>query len=184
MSAGHLHTVAIKTDGVLWAWGSNAYGQIGQDLSFSYKYYPDIVVNSGNNNQFITSGAYHNGIVKSDGTLFTWGYNINGQLGDGTTTNSIVSPTKISCAALAIEKILLNNNSFSIYPNPVKDILYIQNTNNQNIDKIVITDLTGKNVLEQKGNNKQMNIQQLQQGMYLLKVFSGGKSSQSKFMKQ
>lgn len=184
VSAGDLHSVAIKTDGVLWAWGYNGSGQLGQDLLTHNYYFPQTLLNPVANNLFITAGAQHNGVIKVDGTLWAWGYNQDGQIGDGTTVTNVIVPTQIGCTALGTEKISLSNDSFSIYPNPVNDILHIQSSTNQVIDKIVITDLIGKKVLEQKGNNKQLNVQQLQQGMYLLHVFSEGKSSLSKFLKQ
>jgi uncharacterized repeat protein (TIGR03803 family) len=76
-----------------------------------------------------------------------------------------------------------NTIRFSVYPNPVKDILTIQNPENHPIDKIIITDLTGKKVLEQKPISNTVNVEQLQNGMYLLEMTSEGKNLVTKFIK-
>jgi uncharacterized repeat protein (TIGR03803 family) len=78
----------------------------------------------------------------------------------------------------------INTLGFSVYPNPVKNILTIQNPKNLSLDKLTITDLTGKKVLEQNGIANPINISQLQQGVYLLQIKSEGYNSNLKFIKQ
>jgi alpha-tubulin suppressor-like RCC1 family protein len=179
--AGFSHTIAIKTDGTLWAWGLNNKGQLGDGTNINKNIPTQIKTES--NWKSVTAGIYHTLATKTDGTLWAWGDNQYGQLGDGTNINKS-TPTKISCTALGLEKIITDSNYISIYPNPVKEILYLQNETIKAIEKIVIIDISGKKVLEQVGNNKQMNIQQLHQGMYFLQILSEGKSSQFKFIKQ
>ena len=182
IAVGVNYNVAIKIDKTLWTWGQNTEGQLGDNTIVNKKSPIQVGIDT-NWGESLAAGNGATFGIKSDGTLWAWGSNYTQQLGDGTTFNKY-TPTLISCTSLGLEKIPVNNDSFSIYPNPVNDILHIQNTTNKVIDGIVITDLSGKKVLEQKGDNKQMNVQQLQQGMYLLQVFSEGKSSQSKFIKQ
>jgi len=83
ISAGNGHTVALKSDGTLWAWGSNAYGQIG-DGTVVNRYVP-VKISSGWSS--VCAGAEYTLGIKSDGTLWAWGRNNNGQLGDGTDTD-------------------------------------------------------------------------------------------------
>ncbi len=85
ITAGVGHTVAVKSDGTLWAWGYNGAGQLG-DGTTTDKYTPEQI---GSDNKWvaIAAGDFHTVAVKSDGTLWAWGYNGDGQLGDGTTTN-------------------------------------------------------------------------------------------------
>jgi alpha-tubulin suppressor-like RCC1 family protein len=80
------HTAAIKTDGTLWTWGNNSYGQLG-DNSFTYKSSPVQTIAGGTNWKQVAAGQYHTAAIKTDGTLWTWGYNGNGQLGDNTITH-------------------------------------------------------------------------------------------------
>lgn len=105
------------------------------------------------------------------------------ELKKGTNISSNI-PIQIACSnSLGLDTIILKNN-FSINPNPVNEILYFQNVTNQAIDKIIIFDISGKIVLEQKINATQINVQNLSQGTYLLQIFSEGKSSKLKFIKQ
>jgi len=84
------YTVAIKTDGTLWAWGHNGWGQLG-DGTTTDRYSP---VQIGTGYASVTTGWHHTVAVKIDGTLWAWGYNNVGSLGDGTTTQRL-SPVKI-----------------------------------------------------------------------------------------
>ena len=111
------------------------------------------------------------------------GDNTYGQLGDGTNINKN-TPTKINCSNLGINDLKLENASFIISPNPVKEILNIQNIAELLIDKIIITDLSGKIILEKKENVKSVNIQHLQEGIYLLQIFTEGRNYSQKFIKQ
>jgi uncharacterized protein YjdB/alpha-tubulin suppressor-like RCC1 family protein len=85
VSAGTRHTVAIKADGSIWAWGSNSSGQLG-DGTTTDRIAP---VQVGNDKDWVsvrTTGS-HTVAMKSDGSIWAWGYNGNGELGDNTTTN-------------------------------------------------------------------------------------------------
>lgn len=93
--AGHGHTVALKTDGTLWAWGNNFSGQLGNGSTLD-KNIPT-QVGTDNNWQNVAAGMLHTVALKKDGTLWTWGKNTLGALGDGTTTNSRV-PKQIGTA--------------------------------------------------------------------------------------
>ena len=95
--AGRIHNLAIKTDGSLWAWGSNEYGQLG-DGTNTTRLNPVKVMD---NVAVVSAGSSHNLAVKTDGSLWVWGYNNQGQLGDGTTTNRNV-PVKIMDNAKAV----------------------------------------------------------------------------------
>ena len=81
LAAGDAHTVEIKSDGTLWAWGSNADGQLG-DGTTTAKNSP---VQTGSDKWVsVAAGSFHTVAIKSDGTLWAWGANADGQLGDGT----------------------------------------------------------------------------------------------------
>jgi hypothetical protein len=76
-------TAAIKTDGTLWTWGNNLYGQLG-DAGGVDRSSPVQTVSGGNNWKSVSSGSFHMSGIKTDGTLWIWGNNGNGQLGDNT----------------------------------------------------------------------------------------------------
>lgn len=85
------HTLLIKTDGSLWAYGNNSFGQLG-DGSTTSTNTPEQIVAS--NVTAVAVGQYFSLFLKSDGSLWAMGDNRQGQLGDGTTT-SRSKPEKI-----------------------------------------------------------------------------------------
>ena len=86
VACGYYHTAAIKTDGTLWTWGLNTNGQLG-DNTITSKSSPIQTITGGNNWSSVTCGSAHTAAIKTDGTLWNWGLNSFGQLGDNTTTN-------------------------------------------------------------------------------------------------
>ena len=88
VDSGYYHTVAIKTDGTLWTWGYNNPGTLG-DGTLTNKSSPGTTAGGGTNWKQVTGGYNHTAAIKTDGTLWTWGYNNYYQLGDGTTANRV-----------------------------------------------------------------------------------------------
>ena len=86
VSCGGYHTVAIKTDGTLWLWGDNSNGQLG-DSTIADRSSPVQTIAGGTSWKQVSCGARHSAAIKTDGTLWTWGDNGAGQLGDNTITN-------------------------------------------------------------------------------------------------
>lgn len=86
VSAGTGNFGAIKTDGTLWTWGTNNYGQLGDGTSVG-KSSPVQTISGGTNWKLVCAGSYTTSAIKIDGTLWMWGWNANGALGDGTITN-------------------------------------------------------------------------------------------------
>jgi hypothetical protein len=71
-----------------------------------------------------------------------------------------------------------------VYPNPTKDQIKLQFSDQVTADKIVITDLTGKVILEQISATNQVDVSQIANGMYLLQAISGQEKFQTKFIKE
>lgn len=82
-SAGTNHTTALKTNSTLWAWGQGACGALG-DNTVVDKCSPIQEITSSTNWNVVSAGTFHTSAVKSDGTIWAWGLNTSGQLGDGT----------------------------------------------------------------------------------------------------
>lgn len=80
VSCGYDHTMAIKDDGTLWGWGSDFYGQTGTQWG-SYRSSPAQVTNSGTNWLLVSAGYQYTMGIKTDGTLWGWGSNNWGELG-------------------------------------------------------------------------------------------------------
>ena len=90
ISAGDGHSLALKNDGTVWAWGDNYYGQLGDNTN-SQRNTPVQVKGAGGSGYLtsitaVSAGAFFNLALKNDGTLWAWGQNDDGQLGDNTTT--------------------------------------------------------------------------------------------------
>ena len=91
IAAGRTFSLAIKTDGTLWSWGDNFYGQLGHGISPAFT---PKQVGTDTDWKFVTAGGNHVVAIKNDNSLWAWGSNMEGQLGDGTTSNR-PSPVKI-----------------------------------------------------------------------------------------
>jgi alpha-tubulin suppressor-like RCC1 family protein len=87
VTGGGFHTAAIKTDGTLWTWGSNGDGQLGDNTLGTVICTPVTTFAGGTNWKQVTGGGYHTVAIKTDGTLWTWGRNTSGQLGNNTATS-------------------------------------------------------------------------------------------------
>ncbi|WP_370038471.1 Ig-like domain-containing protein, partial [Corallococcus sp. AB045] len=83
LAAGH-HTLAVKQDGTVWAWGNNGFGQFGDGTTTSHL--TPVQVPSLTGVAALAGGFYYSLAVKQDGTVWAWGDNTYGQLGDGTRT--------------------------------------------------------------------------------------------------
>lgn len=81
--------------------------------------------------------------------------------------------------AAPLSTVSFDNNSFKIYPNPASNIINISSS--LDIDKIEIYTVLGKKVL-QTPYTKQLNVESLNTGIYLLKVFSNNQSSTRKIV--
>lgn len=86
VSAGQSHCAAIKTDGTLWSWGYGNFGELGNNAN-GRRSSPVQTVAGGTNWRDVVAGHTHTAAIKTDGTLWTWGQNPSGGLGDNTVTS-------------------------------------------------------------------------------------------------
>ena len=92
VSAGGYHTVALKADGSLFAWGRNLAGQLGDGTNTDRSL--PTQVGTVKTWAKISAGERHTVAIRADGTLWAWGFNQFGQLGDGTNISK-TTPTKV-----------------------------------------------------------------------------------------
>ncbi|MBL8144205.1 MAG: chitobiase/beta-hexosaminidase C-terminal domain-containing protein, partial [Acidobacteria bacterium] len=85
LAGGQEHSLAVRSDGTVWAWGSNGYGRLG-DGTTTARHLPTVVIGGLTNVTQVAAGEAHSLARRADGTVWAWGANTSGQLGDGTTT--------------------------------------------------------------------------------------------------
>ena len=119
IAAGYNHSLALTSDGNVYAWGDNTYGELGNNTTTSSKV--PVAVNTsgvlaGATVVAITAGGGHSMALTADGKAFTWGRNNYGQLGNNSVTNSKVPVAVITSGVLASKKIvgLAAGNSHSL----------------------------------------------------------------------
>jgi alpha-tubulin suppressor-like RCC1 family protein len=92
VSSGNAHTAAIKTDGTLWTWGAGSTGRLGNGVTTGNISTPITTFAGGTNWKQVSSGSVHTAAIKTDGTLWSWGYGFYGRLGNGITTGNRSTP--------------------------------------------------------------------------------------------
>lgn len=97
VSNGYAAPVVIKTDGTLWSWGWNVAGQVG-DNTTTCRSSPVQEATSSTTWCYPSGGYRSNSAIKTDGTLWSWGCNLCGQLGNFSTSNRC-TPTQEFCNA-------------------------------------------------------------------------------------
>ena len=100
VAAGTNHSLALKSDGSVWAWGWNIFGQLGDGSGVNQN--APVKINGLTNVIAIAAGGVHSLALLADGSIMAWGGNSYGELGDGTTTNRatpllVWSGTAIAC---------------------------------------------------------------------------------------
>ncbi|MCL2680059.1 MAG: hypothetical protein FWF11_01075 [Coriobacteriia bacterium] len=104
VSAGSNHSLGIRSDGTLWAWGENANGMTGLGTTTGFQTTPTQVgtatnwatVSAAGNSNFHEDG--YSLAIRSDGTLWSWGHNDHGRTGLGTTTGNQLTPAQVGTA--------------------------------------------------------------------------------------
>ena len=103
IDGGQIHSLALNSDGTIWGWGSNNYGQLGASISgctgnpilltpVQVSGVSDVL----NNRAAIAAGERHSLAVKSDGTVWAWGSNEFGQLGNNGVSGCSSQPVQVS----------------------------------------------------------------------------------------
>jgi alpha-tubulin suppressor-like RCC1 family protein len=105
VATGMTHSLALSSTGTLYAWGNNDNGQLG-DGSNKARSNPVIVSGfSGKKIVAIAAGNFHSVAVTDDGSVWAWGDNSSGQLGDGTTTSRVTPVRVIGLSGKMVTKV-------------------------------------------------------------------------------
>lgn len=112
VSLGAIHSAAMKDDGTVWMWGNNECYQITSNVKSDMSTTPVLIFNSDANVKKIVSGYLNSAVIKKDGTLWAWGNNEYGQVGNGTCSSYVEKPTKI--ASNVVEATLYTGHAIAI----------------------------------------------------------------------
>ena len=153
LSIGYFSSAAVKTDGTLWTWGCNGQGILGDGTTVN-KCSPGTVAGGGTTWTNVDLGRCHSLSVKTDGTLWTWGFNNCGQLGEGTTvsrcspgTVSVISSWVVSASGGKYHSTAISENATT-----VRSLTSYESTNNIP-QKLYNTWTWGANNCGQLGDN-------------------------------
>jgi alpha-tubulin suppressor-like RCC1 family protein len=96
VGGGSWHSLALKSDGTVWAWGWNYDGELGNGAFAPNSIATPAQVPGLTGVTAIAAGSWHSLALKSDGTVWAWGLNNTGQLGNGAfAPNSIATPAQV-----------------------------------------------------------------------------------------
>jgi alpha-tubulin suppressor-like RCC1 family protein len=194
-ATGAFHCLAVKSDGTIWSWGRNTYGNLG-DGTTTHQYLP-VQVSGLTNAIGLAAGTNFSLFYKSDGTMYGCGRNLSGQLGDGTFTqrntpyqSNVICPILQPLAVGINDYENISNGTAHVFPNPSSNgafNLEIENSllsNNSNA-KVQVYDALGQLVLETVLNdNTLINLTEKADGLYYLKLNVGSKTYNQKLLKQ
>ena len=173
ITSGLEHSIAIKDDGSLWSWGRNHLYQLG-DGTIIDKSIPTRINATSVDWQYVFAGQAHGLALKTNGSLWAWGYNLSAQLGDGTVTSRNI-PVQITqpCRALSVSD--TNLLPLQIYPNPAKDYFSI---NKKDIKQVQLYSLDGK-LLKEYSASEKYSVHGLVKGIYIIKITDSKEVSSS-----
>lgn len=98
VSAGTSHTLSIRNDGTLWAWGDNAVGELGNGTLSPTSQPTQVMINATTpltGIVAIAAGTQESFAIDNQGNVWAWGLNTSSQLGTGGTTN-VLYPVEVS----------------------------------------------------------------------------------------
>ncbi len=185
IAAGNAHSLVLKDDGTIWGWGKNDLNQLadGTDTDRS----TPVRVSQLTNVAQIACGDYHSLALTSDGTAWGWGFNGSGMLGDGTDTLLRAMPVKIPglCPDTPTAINGMAASSIELYPNPVTEILRVDNAESS-YSRLSIINILGQVVWQQQlhqGMNT-IEVHKIPAGIYMIQLTGKGHNASARIIKQ
>ena len=124
VTTGCFNSIAVKKDGTVWIWGENQAGRFGNGLSFGADSSKPVIVPGLANITAIAAGYSHILALSDDGTVWVWGNNRNGEIGNGGTSKVFTRPVIVISGESTV------NHS---YIDQVTELENLENTTTQSI---------------------------------------------------
>ena len=179
------YSIAIKSNGTMWIWGSSGYDNIMGNGGYKSNNPLPTQIGTEISWKSVTAAYSYVLATKIDGSLWAWGSNLHLNYGNGSNKNSLVPILVGGCSSLGTEK--WESNSLTVYPNPSSGIFNIQTNTSIENASITIADLNGRTVHQSKAENiqnKVLDLNQLQSGIYILNIKNGTYNYSQKIVKQ
>ncbi len=184
ISAGILHVLALRNDGTVWAWGNNWSDQLGND-TIPRSLIPIQVLGPPNGDVVaISAGEYHSLVQRGDGTVWGWGDNSDGQLGDGTLLNSWL-PVQMTGLCQTVNSIPVSTQRgvLNIFPNPSTGTFTVDATRSADIE---VRNAVGQEILHcvVNGARSEIDLSSQPYGVYVLTIRTAGQVISRKLIKE
>ena len=147
ISAGAYHSLAVDQSGTAWAWGWNINSQLGTNSSDFYQPAPTLVsppagqgnAGTGLATARITAGWNHSMAVGQDGNAYAWGDNASGQLGTGSDTTPISTPTQVTLNSLLITGVSFDKTAVEhLQQNPDGSVSFATPVHNPGLADVIV----------------------------------------------
>ena len=146
VSAGQNHSIAINSVGEVFTWGTNTHGQLGNNSVISTgtgsQFNPVLVQGMGTAMATAAAGGNHSVVVAQNGSVWAWGHNASGQLGDGSSTNRL-SPVQVmrpdgSWVGASPTNFMFDSSTGTIfgYNGPINNLVIPAQINGFNVTRI------------------------------------------------
>ena len=171
---GSGHSLALKNDSTVWAWGYNELGQLGNGTYNNSNVALQVSPLSGIT--AIAIGNWYSFALQNDSTYWAWGDNSWGQFGNGSGIGTI-SPVQVTgpCQTLTGMEEVNSSSTINIFPNPATNQLTIDN-GKWKIESVAIYDVTGREVYSenhQTPNSKSqtlLDVSNFPEGVYVVRI--------------
>lgn len=184
-SAGGSTSFGVKENGTLWAWGYNTNGELADGTNTTH--YLPVQIGTDTNWDMVQARNFATTMAtKTDGSVYYWGRNYNGEFGNGTDYNAgyYTSPqlTPNICVT-NLSTPTFQQTELRVYPNPVKNNLFVDT---QEIQSYQINSVLGVKISDGiLSVGSSIDCSNLTSGIYLLNLTNGlGNTSTQKFIKQ
>lgn len=172
IGSGNENTVAVRRDGSAWCWGRNNYGQAGIGTTGELHYPSQVVGPEGvgylSEVTAIAGGSLHTMALRTDGTVWVWGWNYYGQLGNDAWASESYTPVQAQVPTTDVEEYAPSPDDWALGPNPTIGPIHWD----KRLGALRVLDLEGREVRRLAATG-QGDLSVLPAGLYMVAPIAG-----------